>query len=48
MKKSSYSETQILKILKNEEWPIDALGNLTPWEYLQKHQTLENSSLGCH
>lgn len=32
----------------NEERPHDALGDLTPWEYLAKHQPPENSNLGCH
>lgn len=32
----------------NEERPHDPLGDLTPWEYLAKHQELENSNLGCH
>ena len=30
----------------NEERPHDSLGDLTPWEYLAKHQPLENSNLG--
>lgn len=32
----------------NEERPHDALGDLTPWEYLAKHEGPENSNLGCH
>ena len=32
----------------NEERPHDSLDDLTPWEYLAKHQLLENSNLGCH
>ena len=32
----------------NEERPHDSLGDLTPWEYLAKHEELENSNLGCH
>ena len=32
----------------NEERPHDSLGDLTPWEYLAKHQQLENSNLGRH
>lgn len=32
----------------NEERPHDSLGDLTPWEYLAKHQTLETSNLDCH
>jgi putative transposase len=32
----------------NEERPHDSLGDLTPWEYLAKHQQLENSNLECH
>lgn len=31
----------------NEERPHDSLGDLTPWEYLAKHEP-ENSNLGCH
>jgi putative transposase len=32
----------------NEERPHDALDDLTPWEYRDKHEQLENSNLGCH
>lgn len=32
----------------NEERPHDSLGDLTPWEYLAKHNPLENSKLECH
>ena len=32
----------------NEERPHDALGDLTPWEYLAKHDGRGNSNLGCH
>lgn len=32
----------------NEERPHDSLGDLTPWEYLVKHETLESSNLGCN
>ena len=32
----------------NDERPHDSLGDLTPWEYLAKHNPLENSSLGRH
>lgn len=32
----------------NEERPHDSLGDLTPWEYLAKHQSPENSNLDCH
>lgn len=32
----------------NEERPHDSLGDLTPWEYLAKHQALETSNLDCH
>ena len=32
----------------NEERPHDSLGDLTPWEYLAKHNTAENSNLDCH
>lgn len=31
----------------NEERPHDSLNDLTPWEYLAKHELLENSNLGC-
>ncbi len=31
-----------------EERPHDSLGDLTPWEYLAKHEEQENSNLGCH
>ncbi|GAA6152206.1 hypothetical protein NBRC116587_16250 [Pseudoteredinibacter isoporae] len=31
----------------NEERPHDSLGDLTPWEYLAKHEP-ENSNLDCH
>ena len=31
----------------NEERPHDSLNDLTPWEYLAKHEMLENSNLGC-
>ena len=32
----------------NDERPHDSLGDLTPWEYLAKHDRLENSSYGCN
>jgi putative transposase len=32
----------------NEERPHDSLEDLTPWEYLAKHDAAENSNLGCH
>ncbi len=32
----------------NEERPHDSLRDLTPWEYLAKHQGLENSNLRCN
>jgi len=32
----------------NEERPHDSLGDLTPWEYLAKHNSPENSKLECH
>ena len=32
----------------NEERPHDSLDDLTPWEYLAKHDTAENSNLGSH
>ena len=32
----------------NEERPHDSLGDLTPWEYLAKHEQAENSNLACH
>ncbi len=32
----------------NEERPHDSLGNLTPWEYLAKHQSSETSNFDCH
>lgn len=32
----------------NEERPHDALNDLTPWEYLQQHNQLDNSNLGCY
>jgi putative transposase len=32
----------------NEERPHDSLNDLTPWEYLAKYESLENSTLGCH
>lgn len=32
----------------NEERPHDSLGDLTPWEYLAKHQPPETSNLDCH
>ena len=32
----------------NEERPHDSLDDLTPWEYLAKHDAVENSNLGCH
>ncbi len=31
----------------NDERPHSSLGDLTPWEYLAKHELLENSNLGC-
>ena len=30
----------------NDERPHDSLGNLTPWEYLAKHELLENANYG--
>ena len=30
----------------NDERPHSSLGDLTPWEYLAKHEALENSNLG--
>ena len=32
----------------NEERPHSSLNDLTPWEYLAKHELLDNSRLGCH
>jgi putative transposase len=32
----------------NEERPHDSLGDLTPWEYLAKHQQPETSNNECH
>lgn len=32
----------------NEERPHDSLRDLTPWEYLDKPQGLENSNLRCN
>lgn len=32
----------------NEERPHGSLGDLPPWKYLAKHQTLETSNLDCH
>lgn len=32
----------------NEERPHDSLGDLTPWEYLARHQPPETSNLDCH
>jgi putative transposase len=32
----------------NEERPHDSLGDLTPWEYLAKHEGLENSNYTCN
>lgn len=32
----------------NEERPHDALGDLTPWEYLAKNQEPENSNYACN
>ena len=31
----------------NDERPHSSLGDLTPWEYLAKHEALGNSNLGC-
>lgn len=31
----------------NEERPHNSLNDLTPWEYLAKHELLKNSNLGC-
>ena len=31
----------------NDERPHDSLADLTPWEYLAKHETRENSNLQC-
>ena len=31
----------------NDERPHNSLGDQTPWEYLAKHESLENSNLGC-
>ncbi|UYF99505.1 IS3 family transposase [Halomonas sp. GD1P12] len=32
----------------NDERPHDSLEDLTPWEYLAKHQQVENSNQRCH
>ena len=32
----------------NEERPHDALNDLTPWEYLTKHELAETSNYGCY
>ena len=32
----------------NEERPRDALNDLTPWEYLTKHEQAETSNYGCN
>jgi len=32
----------------NEERPHDALNDLTPWEYLTKHELAETSNYGCN
>ena len=32
----------------NEERPHDSLGDLTPWEYLAKHEVSGNSKLVCN
>ncbi|GAA3536411.1 hypothetical protein GCM10022394_15050 [Zobellella aerophila] len=32
----------------NDERPYDSLEDLTPWEYLAKHQWAENSNLLCN
>jgi putative transposase len=32
----------------NEERSHDSLGDLTPWEYLAKNNSLGNSNLECH
>jgi putative transposase len=32
----------------NEERPHDALNDLTPWEYLSKHEQAETSNYGCN
>ena len=31
----------------NDECPHDSLEDLTPWEYLAKHQQAENSNYAC-
>ena len=32
----------------NEERPHDALNDLTPWEYLSRHELAETSNYGCN
>ncbi|WP_164743938.1 transposase, partial [Saccharospirillum alexandrii] len=32
----------------NDERPHDSLEDLTPWEYLARHQRAENSNLQCN
>ncbi|WP_139344048.1 integrase core domain-containing protein, partial [Vibrio ruber] len=32
----------------NEERPHDSLNDLTPWEYLERHDSRKNSNLSCH
>lgn len=32
----------------NEEHSPDALNDLTPWEYLMKHEQAETSNYGCN
>jgi putative transposase len=31
----------------SDERPHDSLNDLTPWEYLTKHELLKNFNLGC-
>lgn len=32
----------------NDERPHDSLDDLTPWEYLEKHESRKSSNLECH
>lgn len=32
----------------NDERPHDSLDDLTPWEYLAKHERRENSNYACN
>ncbi|WP_264875487.1 integrase core domain-containing protein, partial [Vibrio agarivorans] len=32
----------------NDERPHDSLNDLTPWEYLARHENRKNSNLECH